>query len=847
MKTITTTALLLAFIAGCATAPPATTVEPPTEPATDRALTLQEEATILKLEDRRELDRNLNQGWSHHPSATHRARLAMALGRIGEATFDDRNGNGVRDSGETMAGVPTLIAMSNDPDVRVRRNVAFALGEIGDPAGVAVLQKLSHDPEHADVASEAVEALSKLAAQVPLDQYLPLTRATMPEGVRARAIRFLFRFDGDAPLATAAALLDDPSVPARREAAYSLSRRALASARDKLETVASDPDVLTRSYAIRTLGTIGDVHSLPVLFAALQDPHPWVRTNAGRALNQMAAKDPSWLGGENMMDHLASAVTLAVDPDPGTRAIGVELLGQFASLTKEARERLLTIAVEGRRWYQEIATAAIARHFAESEPGVLEPLLQTDSRGVKIGVLQATASMVTAGPKLRARYTDDPDASVRAAVVSAIPDDRVDAELSTIEHLLDDPDPIVRASAIERFAKGSSHPVAETVSRLRSAEEKSRSDSLDDARLAAITALADIDFPERETLLRGWVQDSDPVVRRNAAEALVALGKPRVQFTPLPVHRADDEYLRIAEWAQASHSATIHTVRGDIQLVLLPQPAPITAWNFAQLAGRGYFDATSFMRVVPNFVIQGGDPRNDMSGGPGYAIRDEINLQKYTRGAVGMALSGPDTGGSQFFITHSPQHHLDGGYTIFGRVTGGMTAVVDQMEKGDGVTGIEIDAKAPAAESAIRSVEATPLPLQVGPVNEEHCLETIPEYRARMDAYQPDPGVLQLMAASLHPEDRIEVVLGTWCTDSQDEVPKFFAILRDLQQSFGVTVPVSYLAVDRSKQEPSAELEGIHLENVPTFIVRRGDEELGRIVEKPTGLLEDDLLAILAR
>jgi cyclophilin family peptidyl-prolyl cis-trans isomerase len=85
-----------------------------------------------------------------------------------------------------------------------------------------------------------------------------------------------------------------------------------------------------------------------------------------------------------------------------------------------------------------------------------------------------------------------------------------------------------------------------------------------------------------------------------------------------------------------------------------------------------------------------------MNGGPGYAIRDEINMQKYTRGAVGMALSGPDTGGSQFFITHAPTPHLDGGYTIFGRVYGGMSAVVDQTERGDLVETITIDEKPPA-------------------------------------------------------------------------------------------------------------------------------------------------------
>ncbi|MGZ8796354.1 MAG: peptidylprolyl isomerase, partial [Thermoanaerobaculia bacterium] len=134
-----------------------------------------------------------------------------------------------------------------------------------------------------------------------------------------------------------------------------------------------------------------------------------------------------------------------------------------------------------------------------------------------------------------------------------------------------------------------------------------------------------------------------------------------------------------------------HMTRGVIDLTLLAHDAPMTAWNFAQLARNKYFDNTTFMRVVPNFVIQGGDPRNDQNGGPGYSIRDEINLQKYTRGAVGMALSGADTGGSQFFITHSPQPHLDGGYKVYGRVSAGMNGVVDHTERGDRVETITID------------------------------------------------------------------------------------------------------------------------------------------------------------
>ncbi|HYS62140.1 MAG TPA: peptidylprolyl isomerase, partial [Gemmatimonadales bacterium] len=90
---------------------------------------------------------------------------------------------------------------------------------------------------------------------------------------------------------------------------------------------------------------------------------------------------------------------------------------------------------------------------------------------------------------------------------------------------------------------------------------------------------------------------------------------------------------------------------------------------------RRYFDGSTWHRVVPNFVVQDGDPRGDGWGGPGFALRDETNPMRYETGTVGMALSGPDTGGSQFFITHSPQPHLDGTYTVFGRVVSGLGAL----------------------------------------------------------------------------------------------------------------------------------------------------------------------------
>jgi cyclophilin family peptidyl-prolyl cis-trans isomerase len=135
--------------------------------------------------------------------------------------------------------------------------------------------------------------------------------------------------------------------------------------------------------------------------------------------------------------------------------------------------------------------------------------------------------------------------------------------------------------------------------------------------------------------------------------------------------------------------ATITTGRGALRVVLFGADAPLTVANFVALARRGYYNGLSFHRVVPNFVAQDGDPRGDGSGGPGYAIRDELNRRWYDRGAVGMALSGPDTGGSQYFLAHSPQPHLDGHYTVFGHVAEGLD-VLDSIVQGDRILRISI-------------------------------------------------------------------------------------------------------------------------------------------------------------
>jgi cyclophilin family peptidyl-prolyl cis-trans isomerase len=133
----------------------------------------------------------------------------------------------------------------------------------------------------------------------------------------------------------------------------------------------------------------------------------------------------------------------------------------------------------------------------------------------------------------------------------------------------------------------------------------------------------------------------------------------------------------------------LDTDRGTIQIELAVLDAPLTVENFVTLAGGRFFNGLGVHRVVPNFVIQAGDPRGDGEGGPNYTIRDELNQRPFVRGTVGMALDWADTGGSQFFITLSPQPQLDAKYTAFGRVIAGME-IVDAIQPRDVIRAVRV-------------------------------------------------------------------------------------------------------------------------------------------------------------
>lgn len=140
-----------------------------------------------------------------------------------------------------------------------------------------------------------------------------------------------------------------------------------------------------------------------------------------------------------------------------------------------------------------------------------------------------------------------------------------------------------------------------------------------------------------------------------------------------------------------TYRVTMETTRGTIELDLYPQHAPMTVNNFVFLTREGFYDGLTFHRVIKDFVIQGGDPTGRGSGGPGYRFADEVmgNPLKHEAGVISMANAGPNTNGSQFFITHTPQPHLNGRHTVFGRVVAGMD-VVYAIQQGDKMTKVTV-------------------------------------------------------------------------------------------------------------------------------------------------------------
>ncbi len=592
-----------------------------------------------------------------------REELADALGRAG-----DSRGRGM------------LEGLLIDDEARVRRAAAFALGELDDQAAVPALTKVLRDPDR-ETGVLAVEALGKLGSRA-----VDVAEALLPldEGERwARLLPHLFRFKDEARVALAERALILPGAELHAQAAYALGRDTLPPAADPLRRLLADPDGWIRSWAARGLGAIGVTADLPRLRPLLDDADASAIVQALRAAQSLIARQeaPAPAEWEPRLLELVS------DPRPGVRVTALEAAGAWP-LAGALGEAVAVRAASGAGREREVAllSVAAARHsrageLVEAAAAASDPVLRTRAAEAA-GRLGAAA--------LLERLTADSTAMVRGAAVAArleaAGEDMAAAAAAVARLALADPDHGVRATAFGWLAE---HPVV-PLEVLDPAARAALTDREVESGVSAVQALAA--RGKAEPLERGAVVAlleqiaavNDLPLRRAAAAGLVELDRPEPPRRPFETGKTLETYQEIVQRTRRPREVELVTARGPVRLRLACPQAPLTCLNFLTLAGQGYFDGLRFHRIVPDFVVQDGDPRGDGSGGPGYSIRDEINRLRYRRGVLGMALSGPDTGGSQWFVTLTPQPHLDGGYTVFGEVVAGME-VLDQLLQGDAI------------------------------------------------------------------------------------------------------------------------------------------------------------------
>jgi cyclophilin family peptidyl-prolyl cis-trans isomerase/HEAT repeat protein len=398
---------------------------------------------------------------------------------------------------------------------------------------------------------------------------------------------------------------------------------------------------------LRALGALSDPRAEAVAVAELDAPSDVVRREALRAL----AKLPAERGlGERLVGLVASR-------EPWIRAAA---LGALAHNDQDDFALVLSGMDPDRVLFVRSALAAALGELGdESSVAVLHRMLKNEDPRVLPAVLDALR---------RARGRD---------------------ALDTLKRALEHPDLGVRVAAAQGIAALS--PAGASAA-LLAAWRRGLGDGEGEleARLAAVVALAAQKDVEASSGLREVaLKDPSRAVRTRAASLLRELGGEPPDPGPERIVRPLVDYALLMAPYQPQVGVALYTPRaflktrhGTIEIQLDVVEAPLTSASFVALARRGFYDGLSFHRVEPGFVVQGGCPRGDGNGGPGYALRCEITRRSYGRGSVGMALSGKDTGGSQFFITLAPQPQLDGGYTLFGQVVSGMEAV-DKIRPGD--------------------------------------------------------------------------------------------------------------------------------------------------------------------
>ncbi|GJM43834.1 MAG: hypothetical protein DHS20C21_06760 [Gemmatimonadota bacterium] len=646
---------------------------------------------ISALEDRRSPgDGRLVQLLTDDNAET-RAAAARALGRIG-----------------VPDGVPALLDRLQDSDETVRREAIFALGQIGNADARDPLARLAGSNAEAAERGAAVLALGKLDGEGAAEAILPFIGDASPQ-VRADAAVALARTGDKVAAIDLKPLLTDTDAHVRELAAWAAGRLECLDLLAEVRALLKDADPTVQLAAVKAAGQLADVDAIPSL--QLMVRHPDWRVRAGVASALGATQVLEALPGLTLLSqdanvHVRAAVAAALkdipshykkddclipmirDPEPEVRAATTQALAVGQENRKTSMTEHFTMMSDSSSYVVNATYESFADASRRMERGL--PLYQWRG-GVSFymnGRLQNDTAPLT--EKISAAYH-------LGAFDAAMPWPR-----NTLLDVLSQVHWAVTAAAIHGLSEMT--PSVEEDRVRHQAETPNVFDQvLDrdeeantqvDIRLAIAEGIGSFDNEDARGVARRLLDDPDVRVRQAAAESLEKMGEPKPEVAPAgplagEAEPLDDVYLKSRP---GRFTAIVTTDRGVIEMELLHQEAPRTVQNFVNLAEKGFFDGLTFHRVVPNFVIQGGCPLGNGWGNPGYDIRCEYSPLPFERGMVGMAHAGKDTGGSQWFVTHSPQRHLDGRYTIFAKVTDGMH-VVDEIRVEDRIQSIEIKKK----------------------------------------------------------------------------------------------------------------------------------------------------------
>jgi len=635
-------------------------------------------ARLLSAEDSRSPDADLFARAASSRDPWIRAKTALACGRVKDP-----------DAG------PILEVLLRDADPAVQRAAAFGAGLTGDRNLVPLLAPALDDPDGV-TAADAADALGKLGGAEATGALL--AAAGRPGRSRGAAALALHRVGEPRVLEALAAVALGPGVRAdvRRAAVYSMARRpkseSLPALRAVLRKDETDEDPDSLAWAARAAGLLADAKAVPDLVRLSASTSISVAVQSLLALEKISSSSRETAAFPSVR---TAALRRAGDPVPGVAVAALRLLGRVKGDAEVLRALEENLRRKG--WRGQAALVSMARLEGPDSPERVQSLLAdavaSDSLEAKLGACE-TLEFVgdLAVESAGARLLLDGSACVRAAALASLSKRKAPVPLPWLHAALRDPSPSVRAAALEAAAPLVDGPAAPLLPAWSEAFERSFDSAEPDDVVSALDAAASRGEKGR-ALVAARVDDREPVVRGKARRLMVeTYGAARGSFRRMPVAtgRTTEDYLTLARMAMTTRAeAEIETSSGAFTVELDFEEAPLTSHQFMSLARRGFFEGLLIHRVVPDFVVQTGDPRGDGTGGPGTSIRDEINPLRYVRGAVGMALSGPDTGGSQWFVALSPQPHLDGGYTVFGKVTSG-GAVLDRIEQNDRLVSVRI-------------------------------------------------------------------------------------------------------------------------------------------------------------